>query len=114
MYKQNLNTMKKIFGLVAVAAIAALNVCVAVNSYSSDLKKFLSENESLAGIRYYYYNGEVVPVGDLNKNWKGYPVLVTCTINLYFVSESYNVEMEKCGLGEGECRISDICLTTYF
>ena len=113
MYKQNLNTMKKIFGLVAVVAIAALNLCVAVNSYSSDLKKFFSENESLAGITYYYYNGEVVPVGGFNDNWMGYKVVVTCTINFFFVSESFDVEMEKCGLGEGGCKISDICLTKY-
>ena len=43
MYKPNLNTMKKIFGLVAVAAIAALNVVVS-NNNKEELSDLTLEN----------------------------------------------------------------------
>ena len=49
MYKQNLNTMKKIFGLVAVVAIAALNVVVSNNNKEAELSDLQLENiEALA------------------------------------------------------------------
>ena len=44
MYKQNLNTMKKIFGLVAVVAIAALNVVVSNNNKEAELSDLTLEN----------------------------------------------------------------------
>ena len=44
MYKQNLNKMKKIFGLVAVAAIAALNVVVSNNNKEAELSDLSLEN----------------------------------------------------------------------
>ena len=43
MYKPNLNTMKKIFGLVAVVAIAALNVVVS-NNNKAELSDLSLEN----------------------------------------------------------------------
>ena len=43
MYKPNLNTMKKIFGLVAVVAIAALNVVVS-NNNKAELSDLTLEN----------------------------------------------------------------------
>ena len=107
MYKQNLNTMKKIFGLVAVAAIAALNVCVAVNSYSSDLKKFLSENESLAKI-YECEGGTEVVRGGWFENWKEVKVTVTCQPSI-FSKKTYDFSMIQCGLGEGDCWFDQGC-----
>ena len=50
MYTPNLNTMKKIFGLVAVVAIAALNVVVS-NNNKEELSDLTLENiEACAGI----------------------------------------------------------------
>ena len=109
MYKQNLNTMKKIFGLVAVAAIAALNLCVAVNCYSSDLKKFFSGNESLANV-YEYEDGTELVRGCWNTNWRKKRVKVTCNFTL-LMGENYKVWMTKCGEGDGDCWFSDTCWT---
>lgn len=68
-------------------------------------------NISEAGERIYYYNDTELVVDPTFKNWKTYRCLVTCSNSMLFSSESYNVFLDKCGYGEGNCWISEMCLT---
>jgi len=70
------------------------------------------ENIAEAGdnIRYYYYNGTELPIGGFWTNWHEYTCRVTCTNTIGWSSESYEVDLIKCGYGDGDCFFSQTCL----
>ena len=99
---------KKIFGgiaILAIAAVAAWNV--SLNSQkSNNLLVGLNEVEALADPEYV----AVLPIGGLLENWKEYitTCVITTTIGIgspVVITNSYATTVNKnvCGYGSGSC-----------
>ena len=93
-----------------VGAMACINAFSVLRTEKSvDLK--LSELEANATLtEYYYANGTILVRSDgFNTNWKKTPVVVDCS----FQNETYGVKLIKCGYGDGDCYISDLCIIQF-
>ena len=104
--------MKRIkiaIGAMALSAVAGVNVWVA-NETSELSASILALGDD---IRNYYYGNEVVPRGSAFTNWKTYEVTVECQNSVTFgplsSSESYKVDLDKCGFGDGDCWVDETC-----
>lgn len=108
--------MKRIkiaIGTMVLSAVAGVNVWVA-NETSELSASILALGDDIRN--YYYENGEVVPVGPAFSNWKTYNVTVECqntvTFSSFFSStETYTVDLDKCGFGDGDCWFDETCFT---
>ena len=102
--------LKLFCGIIALTIVASVNAWVA-NETSELSASILALGDDIRN--YYYGNGEVVPRGSAFSNWKTFRVRVQCensiTIDFFSISEPYEVDLDKCGYGDGDCWLDETC-----